>query len=137
MTTTRAWSVTRPMMSAARCLGEGSLEGWPAGDGEEPVEVLRGIRDEVAGERRDALLEHAPHRLAEVRDDPHERDPGKLRRADRARVGREERLVLIGLELVVDREVAEVEERVTHARVLPVDDPHPRPVVDEVRVEQV
>ena len=34
-------------------------------------------------------------------------------------------------------EVREVEERVAHPRVLPVDDPQPLSVVDEVRVEQV
>ena len=38
---------------------------------------------------------------------------------------------------MVDAEVAEVEERVAHPRVLPVDDPDPRAVVDEVGVEQV
>ena len=41
------------------------------------------------------------------------------------------------VELVVDREVGEVEERVAHARVLPVDDAQPLAVVEEVRVQEV
>ena len=52
-------------------------------------------------------------------------------------VGEQQHLVLVGRELVVDAEVAEVEERVAHPGVLPVDDPDPCPVVDEVGVEQV
>ena len=52
-------------------------------------------------------------------------------------VGGEQDPVLGGGQLVVDAEVAEVEERVAHPRVLPVDDPDPGAVVDEVGVEQV
>ena len=40
-------------------------------------------------------------------------------------------------EAVVDREVRQVEEDVAHPRVLPVDDPDPAAVVDEVGGEQV
>ena len=54
-----------------------------------------------------------------------------------AEVGVEERRAAVGVELVVDREVREVEEDVAHARVLPVDDPDAPAVVDEVRVEEV
>ena len=54
-----------------------------------------------------------------------------------ARVGGEEHRAPLGVELVVDREVRQVEERIAHARVLPVDDHEPLAVVDEVRVEQV
>ena len=43
----------------------------------------------------------------------------------------------VGVELVVDREVREVEEAVAHARVLPVDDPQVLAVVEEVRVQEV
>ncbi len=57
--------------------------------------------------------------------------------SDRAVVGRQQDLVLVRRQLVVDAEVAEVEERVAHPGVFPVDDPDPRPVVDEVGVEQV
>ena len=42
-----------------------------------------------------------------------------------------------GAELVVDREVREVEEPVSHARVLPVDDAEALAVVEEVRVQEV
>ncbi len=54
-----------------------------------------------------------------------------------ARVRREEHGSSVGVELVVDREVGQVEERVAHAGVLPVDDDQPLAVVDEVRVEQI
>jgi hypothetical protein len=46
-------------------------------------------------------------------------------------------LVLLVAELVVDREVGEVEETVAHAGVLPVDDPDASSVVDEVRIQEV
>ena len=52
-------------------------------------------------------------------------------------VGVQQGLIGLRRQLVVDAEVAEVEERVAHAGVLPVDDPQPRPVVNEVRVQQV
>ena len=44
---------------------------------EQTVEVLAGVRDEVDIERADPLLEDAPHRLAEVGDDPHQREAGE------------------------------------------------------------
>ena len=53
------------------------------------------------------------------------------------RVCDQQRRTSVLVELVVDREVGEVEERVAHAGVLPVDDPDRGAVVDEVRVEQV
>ncbi len=49
----------------------------------------------------------------------------------------EERRALRRVELVVDREVREIEEAVAHARVLPVDDAEPLAVVEEVRVQEV
>ena len=106
---------------------------------EEPVEVLVGVRDEVDVEGADPLLEDAPHRLAEVGHDPHQEisagqaAPG----AHVAVVGRQQDRVLVRRQLVVDAEVAQVEERVAHPGVLPVDDPDPLAVVDEVGVEQV
>ena len=38
---------------------------------------------------------------------------------------------------MVDREVAQIEETITHPGVFPVDDANRRPVVDEVRVQQI
>src|SRR5689334_25226551 len=106
MTTTRAWSVTRPMMSAARCLGEGSLEGGPAGDGEEPIEVLRGVRDEVDVERRDALLEHAPHRPPKAQTTPKNLNPANPSRPTGPPEGPKEPPVLTGPSPGVNRKFA-------------------------------
>ena len=46
---------------------------------------------------------------------------------------------MLGLlrQLVIDGEVPEVEERVAHAGVFPVDEPETDTVVDEVRIQQV
>ena len=52
-------------------------------------------------------------------------------------IGGKEHLVLLGGQVVVDAEVAEVEEGVAHARVFPIDDPDPRSVIDEVAIEQI
>ena len=54
-----------------------------------------------------------------------------------AEVRVQERLVVVLVELMVDREVREVEEEVAHAGVLPVDDPDALAVEDEVRVQEV
>ncbi len=54
-----------------------------------------------------------------------------------ARVGLQERRVAVRVQLVIDREVAEIERRVAHSGVLPVDDPKPVSIVDEVGVQQV
>ena len=56
---------------------------------------------------------------------------------DLAEVRLEQRLAAVAVELVVDREVREVEEDIAHARVLPIDDPEAPAVIDEVRVEKV
>src|SRR6188472_2615270 len=45
---------------------------------QQPVEVPGGVRDEVDVERADALLEDAPHRLAEIGDHAHQRQPASL-----------------------------------------------------------
>ena len=54
-----------------------------------------------------------------------------------AEVDTEELFLLRQGEAVVDREVGEVEVAVAHARILPIDDPHPAPVPDEVRGKEV
>ena len=64
---------------------------------------------------------------------PRERERVRVVAAVRAK---EPALALL-VELVVDGEVPEVEERVAHACVLPVDDPRAAAVVDEVRVQEV
>ena len=100
--------------------------------------MLARICDEIHVKRADALLQHAPHRLPKVGDHAHQRQSSEALRAGRAAVvGRKEIVVLIGGQLVVDAEVAEIEERIAHPGVLPVDDPDARAVVDEVRVEQI
>ena len=54
-----------------------------------------------------------------------------------AEVGAQESRARVVVELVVDREVREVEEAVAHSRVLPVDDAQPLAIVQEVRVQKV
>src|SRR6476469_4405784 len=97
--------------------GDSSFETVGGGVAQQTVEVPRGIGDEVDIERAHALLEDAPHRLAEIGDHAHQRQPGEAGGHDRAVVGRQQDLVLVGGQLVVDAEVAEVEERVAHPRV--------------------
>ena len=54
-----------------------------------------------------------------------------------AEVGLEQLRLLVVVELVVDREVAEVEPAVAHPRVLPVDQLDALAVAQEVRGQQV
>src|SRR5712691_232524 len=45
---------------------------------ETPGEVTPSVVHVVEVQRRQRLLEHAPHRLAEVRHDPHQRQPRSM-----------------------------------------------------------
>src|SRR3954453_16504064 len=123
--------------SGYRDLAQGILEPSRGRVPEEPLEVGGRVRDEIDVEAAHALLEDAPHRLAEVRYDAHQCQTRQALTSDGAVVRREKRLVLFGRQAVVDAEVAEVEERVAHPGIFPVDDPDARPVVDEVPVEEV
>jgi hypothetical protein len=102
--------------------------------------MLLRVGDEVDVEGADPLLEDSPHRLPEVGNHPHQREPGEpigAGCAGDAVIGGQQRRILLRAELVVDAEVAEVEERIAHARILPVHDPDPCSVIDEIGCEQV
>src|SRR5919198_109251 len=75
ITTTRAWS------SATSAPGgrEPVVELRIGHRGREPVEVLLRVFDVVDVQRRQTLLDDAPHRLTEVRHDPHELQPRAVR----------------------------------------------------------
>src|SRR5205809_6570578 len=77
MTTARAVGGTATRSRATGDLVERPFEGRLGGVFEQPSEVLVGIGDEVHVERADALLEDAPHRLAEVGHDAHEAEAGE------------------------------------------------------------
>ena len=96
-------------------------------------EVLLGVAQVVDVELRARRLDDAPHALPERGHQAHEAQPGEAAAA----VGLEQRDLGVGLEVVVGGEVREVEVRVVHPRVLPVEDPQPRAVVEEVRGQQV
>ncbi len=99
--------------------------------------MLGRVGGEVEVEPRDRRLHDAPHRLPEVGHEAHQLERTALIGTDRSEVRLEERLAPLRVELVVDREVRKVEEHVAHPGVLPVDDAHPLPVVDEVGVQEV
>ncbi len=99
----------------------------------QPVEVLGAVAREVEVDVRDRLLHEAPHRLAKIRHEAHQDVAVEVGSA----VGREQLAVAGVVQPVRDGEVREVEGGVTHAGVLPVDDPEPLAGVDEVRRQQV
>jgi len=91
--------MTTRTASATHDLGQGALEAWLGRVAQQPLEVLVRVFDEVHVEGADGLLEDAPHRLAEVGDDPHQAEARKARRRDRAVVGVQQDLIRIGIEL--------------------------------------
>jgi hypothetical protein len=103
----------------------------------ESLEVPVRVFDEVEVELRQRLLDDTPHRLAEVGHEPHHAQHRCVRLRPFAEVAAQQLVVGFGPELVVDREVREVEEDVAHPGVLPVDDPEPSVVDDEVRAEEI
>src|SRR5438876_6594608 len=136
MITTWAWLGVAPG-SGTRNLAQAPIEVRPLGTAQESLEVLVGVGHEADVEGADRLLQDTPHCLAKVADHAHEGQPREARRANLAVVGIDQPRVLLWRKLVIDAEVAQVEERVAHPRVLPIYDPDPLSVVDEVGVEQV
>src|SRR5215210_2031961 len=74
------------------------------------LEVTLGVVREVEVELGDALLEHAPHRLAEVGHEPEQAQVRGVARPRLPEVGAEESRLAVLVELVVHREVREIEE---------------------------
>ena len=95
-----------------------------------------GVALEIEVQLRDPTLQHAPHRLPKIGHESHQPKGCKVALALRTEIGAQQPPVVIDVELVVDREVRQVEEPVAHPGVLPIHNPD-RPVVEEVGVEQV
>src|SRR3954447_11548524 len=104
---------------------------------EHRAEPLVRVRGEVVVDVGEHLLDDAPHALAVLRRGTVQPQPGQLGLVAMAEVGLQQLRVVGDVESVHRREVAEVEERVAHARVLPIDEPQPLPVVEEVGRQQV
>jgi hypothetical protein len=82
-------------------------------------------------------LHDTPHGLPKVGHDAHELQTSPIRLSDRIEVLLQEGLVGGVVEPVVHREVRQVEEHAAHPGVLVIDDEHPLPLADEVRIEEI
>ena len=104
----------------------------------EAIQVVERVGAIVEVERRVNLRDHAPHRLAQQRRAFHGAVAAHQRRVGRpAEIGRQHPTFLLGCELVVRSEIGEVEKRGVETGVVPIDEPQPRAVVDEVGGEKV
>jgi hypothetical protein len=63
------------------------------------------VAGEVEVELRNRLLDDPPRGLAEIGHESHQHQPGGVRRRALAEVPAEQLVVLLGTELVIDREV--------------------------------
>src|SRR5947209_7328560 len=99
-------------------------------------EVLCRVFDEAEFQLRDSALQHAPHPLPEIGHEPHQPQSREVPFTDLIEIGMQQLAIVVDSELVVDREVRQVEEPIPHARVLPVDDAN-LAVIEEVRVQEV
>src|SRR3990172_820047 len=79
-----------------------------------PAEVRLGIPDEIEIQPRDAALQQSPHRLARVRGDAHQPQPGQAPGRGITEVGLEQKAVLRLVEVMIAREIRQVEEDVSH-----------------------
>src|SRR5215467_69194 len=61
----------------------------------------------------------------------------QVRHSHLAKVGAQEKLALFLVQRLVYGKVSQVEERIAHGSILPVQDPDGMPIVDEVAGEQV
>src|ERR1700719_2825823 len=68
---------------------------------------------------------------------PPSRQPGVLATGRTAEIRRQETTLIFLGELVVDGQIAEVEEAIAHPGVFPVDDPDRRAVIDKARVQEI
>src|SRR3979490_2828973 len=84
-----------------------------------PFEMLLGVGGEVEVELRDRQLHDTPHRLPEVRHEPHQDEGISLVAA----VGREQCMLGLFGERVIDGKVAVIQHWVAHTGVFPVDEP--------------
>ena len=103
----------------------------------EAVEVLPGVPLVVEVHLGDGQLHDRPHRLEERAHEPHQPDRAEIGFVRRPGVPFEECPVVALGEVMLHREVPEIEEDVAHPRVLPVEDPYAVAVVEEVGVEQI
>ena len=88
--------------------------------------MLARVGGEVEVELRDRGLHDTPHRLAKVGHEAHQLQSSHVFASDGSEVRLEQVVACVLVELVVDREVREIEERVAHSCVLPVDDAQAR-----------
>src|SRR5215469_8400487 len=130
MMTQRAWGGRRLMETSILFeLGVGPLE---AG------EIVAGVGAIIEVEGRMDLRHHAPHRFAQERGAFHRAIAPAEPLIERAlEIGFEKPILVLGRDLVVGAEIAKVEERAVEAGIIPVDEPEPRPVIDEVRWQQI
>src|SRR5919201_6731061 len=104
ITTARAWSIG-PRSGAVGGVANPRAEPRIVDRAEAAIEMLVGVRDVIEVERRDALLDDAPHGLAEVGHDAHQCLPREVHRADLAEVPFEQATLRVLGHAVVDREV--------------------------------
>src|SRR3970282_1357415 len=131
--TTRAWV---GKSDAMRGLLEPLAPLWVADPPARALEVLIGVIAKVEVELRDAALRQAPHRLAHVGGDAHQAQPGQPPGRRLAEVALQQQDVLRFVEIMIAGEVRQVEERIAHSGVLPIQNAQ-RAVIEEVSVEQI
>src|SRR6185437_6927577 len=100
--------------------------------------VLLGITGIIEAQRRVALLDSRPQRLAQFGGEHHRGEATQQRRARPAsEIGGEQRRLRRRVERVVDGEAGKIEERRAETGEFPVDQPEPRAIVDDVAGHQV
>src|SRR2546427_3246856 len=99
--------------------------------------MLAGVAREVEVELGNRLLQDPPHRLAVVGHEAHQPESRVLGGGDSTEVRHQQRRLVVLRQLMVDGEIAKVEEAIAHSRILPIHDPNGDAVIDEVGVEQV
>src|SRR5258708_2402712 len=114
MTQRAAWGSGEP--------GSGVTEASPCNL--EPLEVLYSVARIVEVEGRVQLRDHAPHRFAHERGTTHcRRPPAEIGGERGLEIGLEQPVPLVGSELVVRGQSAQIEERAVVAGILPIDEP--------------
>src|SRR5687767_13055461 len=113
---------------------------WPARsisrENYESLQMFIPIRDKILIQGRDRALQKPPHRLAHIGGKPHLPEASRVIEAHFAEVDIQQSRLLALIEFMVRRQIAEIEKTIAHARILPINDSHGRPIEDEIACQE-
>src|SRR5216683_6888408 len=99
--------------------------------------MVIGILAIIESEFGDAQLEEAPERLAQIGDQAHQVQMRLVCRPRLAKIQAQQQLALLLIEGLINGKVAQIKEKIAHARVLPIDETDRATIINEIAGKQI